>query len=376
MQRNYCTYINVDYLTRALALHASLLEHGADFHLRAVCFDEITYRVLSELGLPTLEPIALDELEAADPEFAATRFERSPVEYLWTATPCVIRWLIERDGLDELTYLDADTCFFSSPEPFFAALGDGSVLLTPAASSPQHYSRGLARRAGLYVVQFMTFRADSRGLTALDWWRERCIEWCFARYEDGKMGDQKYLDDWTRRFEGIRNLAHPGMLGPWNMESRELEHGPGGTTVDGEPLVLFHYMGMRVFNDGSFRAGAGRFRITAEQAAAIYDPYIATLRDFEELAAGIVPDFADSLTDSESLRWRVQAPVSALIGTLARARVRIAPRFNVGPYVPGGYVPRGYEADPLAVPSPPAETDPAQAPAVSAAAEARSAGLR
>ena len=195
----------------------------------------------------------------------------------------------------------------------------------------------------------MTFRADERGLEALDWWRERCIEWCFAHHEDGRMGDQKYLDDWTQRFRGVRNLAHPGVLGPWNIESRRVEHGPDGITVDGEPLVFFHFMGLRTFTDGSSRAAAGRFRISAEQRRAIYDPYIATLRRFEHEVAAIDSRFKASLQPAESLRWRVQAPISACIGALTRTRVRLAPHFNVGPYLPGGYVPHGYQADPDAI---------------------------
>jgi hypothetical protein len=345
-RREYCTYLNSQYLSRALALHASLLRHGADFRLRAVCFDEVTHEALTALELPRLEPIRLAELEAADPELAATRESRSQVEYLWTATPCVIRYLIERDGLEELTYLDADTYFFSSPEPFFAALGDGSVLLTPASSAPQHYSRRLAERAGLYVVQFMTFRNDSSGRTALEWWRERCIEWCSAHYVDGRMGDQKYLDDWPRRFQGIRNLAHPGMLGPWNIETRRIESGPDGITVDGEPLIFYHFMGLRPYGNGHHRLAAGRFRITPDQRRWIYDPYIAHLAALRAELAALDPRFAETLPQHEPLRWRLQAPLSALIGAAARTRVRLAPDFNIGPYVAGGYVPAGYRADP------------------------------
>ena len=57
-------------------------------------------------------------------------------------------------------------------------MGYGSVLITPASSSPQHYSKHLAKTAGLFVVQFMPFRSDARGREVLDWWRERCIEYC------------------------------------------------------------------------------------------------------------------------------------------------------------------------------------------------------
>ena len=263
---------------------------------------------------------------------------------MWTATPCVIRYFRDRDGLDEITYMDADICFYSSPEPAFDAIGDGSVLITPASSSPQHYSRGLVGRTGLYIVQFMTFRSDADGRAALEWWRERCIEWCFARYEDGKMGDQKYLDDWPARFGGVRLLGHPGVLGPWCIESRKVAGGEDGVTVDGEPLVFFHFMGLRRYADGTYRPAAGRFRIRAEEKRLIYDPYVARLTELRQRIATIAPDYPVAIEQHEPLRWRLQTPVSKLIGSLVRTRSRLLPKIGVGPYVEGGYVPRGYRA--------------------------------
>jgi hypothetical protein len=342
--RDLCTYLDVQYLDKGLAMFESLARYLDDFKLRVVCFDDLSHAVVREIGDPRLEPLHIRVLEQADPELLATRIQRTQVEYMWTATPCVIRYFRDRDGLDEITYVDADTFFFSSPEPLFDGLGDGSVTITPASSSPQHYSRRLVEHAGLFIVQFMSFRSDDDGGAALDWWRERCIEWCFANYEDGKMGDQKYLDDWQTRFGGVRLLGHPGILGPWCIESRDVAGGPGGVTVDGEPLVLYHFMGLRRYGDGTYRAAAGRFRITPDQKRWIYDPYVQRLTELRRRIATIAPDYPVAIQQHEPLRWRLQHPVSRVIGTLVRAKHRVAPKLGVGPYVAGGYVPRGYRA--------------------------------
>ena len=105
------------------------------------------------------------------------------------------------------TYLDADLYFFSSPEPIFSEFNGRSILLTEHRYTKQ-YDQSVA--SGVYCVQFITFNADDDGLTALTWWRDACIDWCYARKEDGKFGDQKYLDAWPARFSGIHELQHLG----------------------------------------------------------------------------------------------------------------------------------------------------------------------
>jgi hypothetical protein len=350
--RNYCTYLDAVYLDKGIALYESLLEHAGRFRLHVLCFDEMTERVLTELALPGVELASLAELERFDPELAAVKASRSKVEYLWTSTPCVTRYFRDRASLEEITYLDADIRFFSNPEPLFAELGDSSVLVTPASSSPQHYSKHLAHTAGQFVVQFIPFRSDKRGRAVLEWWRERCIEYCSADYENGRMGDQKYLDEWPRRFRGVQVISHPGGgLGPWNIESRTVEGGPDGVSVDGQPLIFFHFMGLHAYTEGPPRLGSGRFRITKAERRWIYDPHLAQLRRIRGRIVEIEPSYRELLKARRPLGLALRDAASRLIGAAARLRVRLAPHWNVGPYVSGGYVPRGYEAAPPTAPA-------------------------
>ena len=202
--------------------------------------------MIDALELPGVSTVSARRAGGVRPRAARRRRRPQPGRVLWTATPALpLYQLAARPELDEITYLDADLMFFSDPEPFFEELGDDSVLITPHRFSPE-----LAHHAinGIYNVQFLTFRRDERGLEALNWWHDRCIEWCYHRFEDGKLGDQKYLDDWPERFEGVHVLAAQGR------RARALEHHPvrscartaRGSTSTRNRLIFFHYHRVRM----------------------------------------------------------------------------------------------------------------------------------
>jgi hypothetical protein len=247
MQNEFCTLFDINYLPRGLVLYRSLERHCTDFRLRVFCMDPRTKEILDRLELPRLTAIGLDELEAHDHELLAVKPTRTQVEYCWTATPAVCAYALETEpDLEAITYLDADLMFFRDPEPIWHEFGDDSVLIVPHRYAPQWEPH--EETSGTYNVEFMSFRRDERGLEALHWWRDRCLEWCYFRVEDGKMGDQKYLDDWPERFPGVHVLEHPGGgLAPWNVERYELARRNGSVLVDERELVFYHYHSLRLY---------------------------------------------------------------------------------------------------------------------------------
>jgi hypothetical protein len=304
MTRKFCTLFDSGYLFKALALYGSLERHCERFHLTTLVVDDEAERLLGLLALPHLSVLPLGELEAADPGLAATKTDRTRFEYCCTATPALPLHLLEtRPELQEITYLDADLFFFSSPELLFAELGDGSVLITPHRFPDylRHYEAN-----GIYNVQFMTFRRDERGLGALRWWHDRCVEWCYLRLEDGKFADQKYLDDWPERFEGVHVLRHPGGgLAPWNLDRHTLRRDGDRVLVDGEPLVFFHFHRVRMRADGRYDWRAPGYLGVGKAGELVYQPYLAALDAAKRRVREVDPSFDAGLVDRRGCWQRV-----------------------------------------------------------------------
>ena len=287
---SFCTLFDSNYLTRALVLYHSLVKTGEEFKLYAVCLDDKAYQILHELNLANLTAISLDEFET--PQLRVLKSQRTAAEYCWTCTSHVIRYVLDTYGLPEVTYLDADLCFFAGPSLLFAEFNEkgASVLITEHRYTPQHDQ---SETSGIYCVQFMTFKSDARGMKVLQWWQDRCVEWCYARFEDGKFGDQKYLDDWPQRFEGVHVLQHlGGGAAPWNLQQYRLSTKANDIYINDYPLVFYHFHGYAYYKDGIHDfIDNWNYRISRKAVNLIYRPYaVALLRQHDGIRRGH-PDF-------------------------------------------------------------------------------------
>jgi hypothetical protein len=133
-------------------------------------------------------------------------------------------------------------------------------------------------------VQFVTFKRDERGLKALKWWRNACLEWCYNRFENGRFGDQKYLDDWPARFEGVHVLKHfGGGLAPWNMQQYSFEEKRGaltGTALNtGEKfeVIFFHFHSL-MFVSSDYFSPRPYYERNDSVITLLFKPYVETIK--------------------------------------------------------------------------------------------------
>jgi hypothetical protein len=280
---NFCTLFDSHYLTRGVALYESLLENCPEFHLYIYAFDDVSFEILGSLNLSHATIVSLGELE--DEALLEVKSTRSVGEYCWTCTPSIIKHAIETYQLPACTYLDADIYFFSDPASLIDELGDGSILITEHRYTSEYNQ---TKNSGIYCVQFTTFKNDTSGMSALNWWREACIEWCYNRVEDGKFGDQKYLDDWPVRFEGVHVLQHlGGGVAPWNVQQYDLS----------DPrfeVVFYHFHGLKFIQNQM--VNLGKYKYTPAVLSRVYQPYISHIERINSQLLAISPVFSQNLS--------------------------------------------------------------------------------
>jgi hypothetical protein len=278
---NFCTLFDSNYISRGLALFESLKKTAPDFHLFIVAFDDDCYRYLENLHKKELTVISLAEFE--DEKLKQVKSGRTAAEYCWTCTPSIILYCIEKFSLPSCTYVDADMIFYDNPQILFNEMVSKSILI-----SEHRYTRDydVSATHGIYCVQFMYFKNDENGLKALTWWRDRCLEWCFAYLEDGKFGDQKYLDDWQERFPGVHVMQNPGGgLAPWNIQQYFIEYKNGKIFIrDNQngshlPLIFFHFHGLKFYADEKVACCAALYELDKDVKEIVYFPYIRLLMD-------------------------------------------------------------------------------------------------
>jgi Nucleotide-diphospho-sugar transferase. len=302
---NFCTLFDSNYFSRGLTLYHSLEAVCSDFHLFIFAFDDKSYSVLKELNLSKATIISLKQFE--DAELLKVKPSRSRAEYCWTATSSTILYVLEKYKVDMCTYLDADMMFFDSPKALFDEIGDASIMITEHRYTKRYNKEALS---GIYCVQFVSFQNDERGLKALRWWRERCLEWCYARTEDGKFGDQKYLDDWTTRFKGVHVLQHlGGGMAAWNVQQYDVfeKNGRlfGKEKVSGSefPIIFYHFHYLR-FLVGN-RVELGRRTLSDDVLQLLYSPYMKKLETAKKEIVVINSSFDPHGTGNLGINWKI-----------------------------------------------------------------------
>lgn len=277
MKVNLVAYIDANYLPKALVCYDSLREHFVGkFRMYMYCFDDITYTILKKYALPDLVVIHKKDFET--PEILAQKKSKKSYEYFWTYTPVVLQDTMKMvpEG-DLVVYMDTDMMFFASPQCIFDELEDKDVLIQPNNFSVRE--RWQFEPIGYYCTAFNVFRNNENSRTIVEDWKQKCIEWCGATLEEGRFGDQKYMDYWRDEYQKVREVTTVGAnVAPWNIHKYDISYRNGKVFVNDKPLIYYHFHSFKMsLSDYSYIIQGDRenfYDIRKDAVDFIYTPYI------------------------------------------------------------------------------------------------------
>lgn len=273
--RHFCTYFDSAYAPRGMVMIASILRFLPNARIHALCLDDVAHRMVSERQ-PSVIPIRLADLESFDSELTACKGSRKKIEYYFTLTPCLPRYVMSMDqNIDMVTYLDADLFFYTSPELVFEDIGDASIAISPHRFTP-HCAGHV--KYGVYNVAWVTWRNDDEGRRCLEDYRKDCIDWCFDILDGDRFADQKYLDKWPATYRGVHALTGKGMnLALWNLDNYTLEQKDSAIRVDADPLIFYHFHGVSRVSIGHWDIRINWYDVEKNKdfiISNVYKPYL------------------------------------------------------------------------------------------------------
>lgn len=240
-----CTIVSKNYLPFARVLARSFAEHNPDARFFVLLVDRV-----DGAFDPAEEPFELIEVERlAIPDLPSFLFKYTILEANTAVKPFFLEHLMDVHGVGRLLYLDPDIRVYAPLAPLFDRLAEDAIVLLPHLTAPID-TPGLPDeltilRSGAYNLGFLGIANVPAGREFLRWWGDRIADRCVVRLEEGLFVDQKWVDLVPGLWPGVAIDRDPGYdVAYWNLHSRRVRVTPEGATVDGRPLVFFHFSGL------------------------------------------------------------------------------------------------------------------------------------
>lgn len=281
--RHFATVFDKKYLFQGLALYESLRKFSKGSLLHVLCLDDETHSILSTLALSGMMPVSMSEV--LSPELVSHRDRTTYAQFCWSCQPIICEYVLDDIHVNEVTYVEADSLFFSSPEPLFSEMDSNSVTVSPHLYHPKFDK---SETSGLYCTQFNCFKSDRNGRSVLLAWKNLCYQ--YSKEQLFEYPGQKGMDGWPSQYVGVHILKHIGAgVAPWNISKYKFSADQDGKKVDGVPIIFFHFHSYARSIGGDHYLGA--YPIRKKVIRGVYAEYVRCLRQAKKTVNEKFPHF-------------------------------------------------------------------------------------
>lgn len=238
-----CTIVARNYLAQASALADSFVEHHPDSTFTILVIDAGGDRIESDD--PRVRVVGPTGAGFDQDEFDRMATIYTVVELATAVKPTLMRHLLRETG-EAVAYLDPDIVVFRPLDEIDRMARLEDIVLTPHTTVPlpddgRHPYEAAFLVCGVFNLGFVA--VGPGGGPFLDWWAGRLARQCLDATPQGLFVDQKWIDLVPCYFRHHVMRLPEVNVAYWNLPVRRLARSGDGWTVDGRPLVFFHFSG-------------------------------------------------------------------------------------------------------------------------------------
>lgn len=269
---NFCTYFNSNYDYKGWICYNTLLKKDKNLTLYILCLDEKIYKEAKKKK--NVVAIKLNEIEDYFQNLKIAKKNRTLNGYIFTLSPYLPLYIFNKYNCNTLFYTDADMAFWGDPYEILHTFSDYSLMACDHGLEPPY-------PAGRFNVGILGYRNDKNCKEFLNWWKDRCFEWCEATtLKPGMCGDQGYLNilhDEPNKFKNFLSCPHPGInYGPWDIAKHNLTKNENNIIIDNKyNLICYHYHEFKLIKGGYYPTG---WKHSKNDKKLIYDIYYELIK--------------------------------------------------------------------------------------------------
>lgn len=284
----FCTLFDVQYIEQGILLYQSMIKYTNHFTLYVIAFDLETEIILENQQYTNLVVIPYSQFETI--ELKRAKKNRTAREFFWTCSSYAIKYVIEQYNVPHCTYVDSDIYFYQSPIVLLREIiesgSDVGIISHGYGKYPEY--EYIARLAGKYCVEFNTFFNNENGKKVLDWWCKQCLLLCTEKPDGIHFGDQKYIEEFAKRFNGIFEYNNKGAgIAPWNISRFVLDKEviKDKDTKENIAIVFYHFHHLHFLSEhkADIEINVRPGKVDKRLVKMIYLPYIQEYTKVNEM---------------------------------------------------------------------------------------------
>lgn len=251
-----------NYIPKARILGYSLKKYHPQINFHLVLSDIILDSINLEKE-PFDSIITIEELNIAN--LSSWIFKHSLVEMCTAVKSIAFQKIMNQYNCTKVIYFDPDIVIFNPINDLINKLDNHSILLTPHQLEPEKFMGAIIHneqvflKYGVFNLGFLGVKNSPQGNSFLQWWSDRCFNFCYDDISNGLFTDQRLIDLAPSFFSELHILRSPIYnVANWNLTHRIISGNiDEGILVNNKPLCFYHfsnaqeimYKKYNVFND-------------------------------------------------------------------------------------------------------------------------------